>query len=73
MDFKTIDVDVADGIATLQLNQPEQANAMGEQMWLDIRDAFHWVDETPEIRVAVISGRGKHFSVRHRSSPCSQA
>ncbi|CAE6734593.1 crotonase/enoyl-CoA hydratase family protein [Paraburkholderia haematera] len=62
MDFKTIDVDVADGIATLQLNQPEQANAMGEQMWLDIRDAFHWVDETPEIRVAVISGRGKHFS-----------
>jgi enoyl-CoA hydratase len=62
MNFETLSVALADGIATIELNRPDHANAMSEQMWLDIRDAFRWVDETMEARVAVISGGGTHFS-----------
>ena len=49
-------------MATVELNRPEKANAMNRQMWQDIRSVFRWVDETPEARVAVISGRGKYFT-----------
>ena len=59
MNFETLAVGLADGIATVELNRPDKANAMSAQMWMDIRAAFRWVDETPEARVAVISGRGK--------------
>jgi enoyl-CoA hydratase len=31
-------------------------------MWQDIRSAFRWVDDTAAARVAVISGRGAHFT-----------
>ena len=35
---------------------------MNAAMWQDIRQAFNWVDETAEARVAVIEGEGKHFT-----------
>jgi enoyl-CoA hydratase len=62
MDFSTLDVALADGVATVNLNRPEAANAMNEAMWQEIRAAMRWVDETPEARVAVIGGRGKYFT-----------
>jgi enoyl-CoA hydratase len=62
MDFKTLDVALADGVATVDLNRPEAANAMNEAMWQEIRAAMRWVDETSEARVAVIGGRGKYFT-----------
>ena len=62
MNFETLSVGLADGVATVELNRPEKANAMSRQMWQDIRSVFRWVDETPEARVAVISGRGKYFT-----------
>jgi enoyl-CoA hydratase len=62
MNFKTLKVSLADAIAHVELNRPEKANAMEEAMWHDIRDAMRWADETPEIRVIVISGAGKPFT-----------
>ena len=62
MDFKTLEVALADGVATVNLNRPEAANAMNEAMWREIRAAMRWVDETPGARVAVIGGRGKYFT-----------
>lgn len=56
---ETLSVALADGVATVELNRPDKANAMNHEMWQDIRSAFRWVDETPEARVAVIAGRGK--------------
>ena len=35
-------------------------------MWHDIRQAFEWVDRTPEARVAVLQGEGKYFCGGHR-------
>lgn len=62
MSFETLNVSLAAGVATVEFNRPDKANALSLQMWQDIRSAFRWVDETPGARVAVISGRGKHFT-----------
>ena len=62
MNLETLSIAVADGIAAIELNRPDKANAINQQMWLDIRSAFRRVDEIAEARVVVISGRGTHFA-----------
>ena len=62
MDFKTLKVERVDAIARVQLNRPEKANAMNAAMWGELRDAMRWADLTPQVRVVVISGAGKHFT-----------
>jgi len=62
MQFETLEVSLEDHIATVRLNRPDKANAMNATMWQEIRQAFQWVDETPEARVAVLQGEGKLFT-----------
>ena len=59
--FETLAVTLSDHVATVRLNRPEKANAMNAAMWQEIRQAFTWVDQTPEARVAVLLGEGKYF------------
>ncbi|HZJ93779.1 MAG TPA: crotonase/enoyl-CoA hydratase family protein, partial [Thiopseudomonas sp.] len=37
-------------------------NAMNADFWSEMRDIFAWIEDTPEVRVVVLSGAGKHFS-----------
>lgn len=60
--FETLKIDLADAVATVELNRPEKANAMNLRMWLELREAFQWVDETDAVRVAVLRGAGPCFS-----------
>jgi enoyl-CoA hydratase/carnithine racemase len=60
--LETLTITLADHIATVRLNRPDKANAMNWAMWQEIRQAMQWVDETPEARVAIIEGEGKHFT-----------
>ena len=60
--FETLIVTLKDHIATVRLNRPEKANAMNAAMWQEIRQAFQWVDATPEARVAVLQGEGRYFT-----------
>ena len=62
MTYETLTVTLADHIATVRLNRPDKANAMNLAMWHEIRQAFQWIDATPEARVAIIEGEGKHFT-----------
>ena len=62
MQFETLAVSLQDHIATVRLNRPDKANAMSATMWQEIRQAFQWVDTTPEARVAVLQGEGKLFT-----------
>ena len=62
MNYQTLAVSLADGVANVVLNRPDKSNAMNRQMWDDIRAVFRKLDETPEARVAVLSGAGKHFN-----------
>jgi enoyl-CoA hydratase len=60
--FETLKLEFADGVATVELNRPDKANAMNLRMWLEIREAFAWVDATPEVRAAILRGNGRMFS-----------
>lgn len=62
MQYETLSVSLENRIATVRLNRPEKANAMNATMWQEIRQAFQWVDVTPEARVAVLQGEGTHFT-----------
>lgn len=62
MEFQTLVVTLEAGVAHVALNRPDKANAMTRVMWDEIRRAFAWVDDTPEARVAILSGQGAHFT-----------
>lgn len=53
--------DLADGIATLTLNRPDKSNAFDQDMWRALREALQWADDTPEVRVVLLTGAGKNF------------
>jgi enoyl-CoA hydratase len=59
--FSTLTLSLAEGVAEVRLNRPGKSNAMNEAMWQEIRQAFEWVDATPQARVAILSGEGKNF------------
>lgn len=60
--YETLAVALDGHVVTVRLNRPDKANAMNFAMWQDIRAVFQWVDATPEARVAVIEGEGRHFT-----------
>jgi enoyl-CoA hydratase len=62
MTFQSLAVTLDAGVAHVRLNRPDKANAMNRAMWEEIRQAFTWVDATPEARVAILSGEGAHFT-----------
>jgi enoyl-CoA hydratase/carnithine racemase len=62
MGFQTLKLELAGQVATIELNRPERANAMELAMWLELREAMRWLDETADARVGVITGAGKHFT-----------
>ena len=61
MNFETLVISEADGVAHIQLNRPEKANAINGVMWKEIRAAFDWLSSS-HARVGVLSARGKHFT-----------
>jgi len=60
--LETLKIELAGKVATVTLNRPDKANAMNWAMWQDIRSAMQWADRTPEVRVVVLQGEGKHFT-----------
>jgi enoyl-CoA hydratase len=60
-DYTVLEVEVAEHIAHVRLNRPEKANALSAPFWTEIPRAFRWIAGNPDVRVAVISGNGKHF------------
>ena len=60
-EFTGLNVTLTDAIAQIELNRPDKANALNGTLWREIGEAFRWVDDTPEARVAVLSGAGRHF------------
>ena len=60
--YETLKIELADAVATVEMNRPEKANAMNLRMWLELREAFKWIDEEPSVRVAVLRGAGPCFT-----------
>jgi 2-(1,2-epoxy-1,2-dihydrophenyl)acetyl-CoA isomerase len=62
MNFETIEVDVADGAATITLNRPEKLNAWNLQLGLDLREAVEGLAADEAVRAVLITGAGRGFS-----------
>ena len=49
-------------VVILTMNRPEARNALSPDMLVGLADGFEYIDETPEIRCAILTGAGGHFS-----------
>jgi enoyl-CoA hydratase/carnithine racemase len=61
MEYQQITYEVADSIATITLNRPDQLNAFTGRMMRELIDAFDQVDADDEVRVAIVTGAGRGF------------
>jgi len=62
MQYATILVDQADGIATLTMNRPDKFNAMSQEMVFEMIDACERFSRDDTVRVVVFTGAGRAFS-----------
>ena len=61
-DFTTLTVTLENAVARVTLNRPDKANAMNAPMWVELKAAMEWLDETPQARVGIITGAGRFFT-----------
>ena len=59
--FDTLELTLADHVATVALNRPDKANSMNTTLWQELQDCFEWCDAQAEVRVVILAGNGKHF------------
>ena len=57
----TVDLEVANGVATITLNRPESLNSMNNHLMDDIRTAIETAEADESVGVAVLTGNGRGF------------
>lgn len=62
MTYEFIDLSIADKIAVLRLNRPDNLNSWNQQMRDELRAAVASLVADDDLRVAVITGTGRAFS-----------
>ena len=62
MDYRTLQVEIGERIATVWMNRPDRHNAFDEALIDELGDAFRTLDDDPSARVVVLAGRGRSFS-----------
>jgi len=60
--LETVNVLLADGVATIELNRPAALNAWNKQLGLDLLAALRQVAEDDAARAVVLTGAGRAFS-----------
>jgi len=61
MDFTEIDYAVDERIATITLDRPDRMNAFTHTMCAEMLAAFDLVDADDDVRVVIVTGRGRAF------------
>jgi len=61
MEYKTIELVREEGIALLYLNRPEVLNALNETMKNELIHALKETEEDDNVRVVILTGRGRGF------------
>ncbi|MGD9379977.1 MAG: enoyl-CoA hydratase/isomerase family protein [candidate division WOR-3 bacterium] len=59
--YQTILYDCEDGIASVAFNRPDVHNAFNDVMIHELTDVFSKIEKRADIRVVVVSGKGKSF------------
>jgi enoyl-CoA hydratase len=63
MGYDHIEVERSGHIATIWLNRPDKLNAMSEDIWADIPKAMAELEGDETVRVVILAGRGRAFTV----------
>ena len=63
MGYEHIEVERQGHIGSIWLNRPDKLNALSTDMWDDLPAAVAELDEDDDIRVIVLAGRGRSFTV----------
>jgi len=61
VEYEDIAYEVADRVATITLDRPDRLNAFTTRMQRELVDALDRVDADPDVRVLVVTGRGRGF------------
>ncbi len=61
--FEHLEIERSGAVATIWLNRPEKLNALSADMWADLPRAMAELDAEDPIRVVVLAGRGRAFTV----------
>jgi enoyl-CoA hydratase len=59
MEFKTLLLEIKDGIAVVTINRPDKMNALNAQIISELNACFSLIQKDAKIRVAVITGSGE--------------
>ncbi|MDX1882438.1 enoyl-CoA hydratase/isomerase family protein [Mycolicibacterium sp. 120270] len=59
--YRTLNIDVDTGVATITLNRPRQRNAVGDGMRDELADAYRWCDWADAVRAVVLTGAPPAF------------
>lgn len=59
--YETIEYEVAEGVARITLNRPERGNGLTPTLISELNACVEQADLDPEVRVLLLSGRGKGF------------
>ncbi|MCQ4152680.1 MAG: 3-hydroxyacyl-CoA dehydrogenase/enoyl-CoA hydratase family protein [Archaeoglobi archaeon] len=60
-EFGPVIYEKRDKYALITMNRPEKLNALNEEMWRGLNEAFIEAEKDPDIRVVVLTGRGRAF------------
>lgn len=60
-EFKALEVEIKDRIATITLNRPDALNAVDGQMHRELKHVFRAVADDPESDVVILTGAGRGF------------
>jgi enoyl-CoA hydratase len=55
------DVEVANKVAHIRLNRPEQLNSMVREFWMELPEIVRRLDAGGDVRAIVLSSTGRHF------------
>ncbi len=58
MDYEVVKYEVADGVATVTLNNPEKRNMLSGQMLVELVDAMKTARDAEDVRAVVLTGAG---------------
>lgn len=59
----TVEYEVEGSVAVVRINRPERLNALSRQVQRDVTAAFAAAESAAEVRVLILTGTGKAFSV----------
>ncbi len=59
--YQNIEFDLENNVGTVWLNRPDKHNAINAEMISEIINVFSEIDVMPDVRVAVLRGKGKSF------------